>query len=268
MTKTDLGVFYQLGIAVNAIQSLDEENIEFWDRYKLASNALDWLRGFLVEVALDDVEMPDSIGSAKRLIDLMAPFVESSPLIGMQSENIREIKIAQQQFVANIFREFHNIDVFIITPIGIYNTRSLIEAAEKTVLPKYRALLPDQSAADIRQAGRCLAFDAPTACAFHICRGTEALMLRYYEVLARKAWAFPRRDWKNYIDQLVANNAPKSITNRLDEIRMTDRNAYAHPEINVTVEEAPVLFQLCIGVTFYMLQEIERLTGKSAGATP
>jgi len=44
----------------------------------------------------------------------------------------------------------------------------------------------------LKEAGRCLAFDLPTACAFHICRATEALMLTYYEALTGNAWPFPR----------------------------------------------------------------------------
>ena len=103
-----------------------------------------------------------------------------------------------------------------------------------------------------------LAFDIPTACAFHICRATESLILKYYEALSGHGWTFKKRDWKIYVEQLVKENAPRHITDRLDEIRELDRNAYTHPDRDVTVEEAPIQFELCTSVMFQMADEISR----------
>ncbi len=60
-------------------------------------------------------------------------------------------------------------------------------------------------------------------------------------------------------EQLAKEGAPKSITARLDEIRELDRNTYIHPDKNVSLEEAPVLFELCSGVVFQMGQELKKL---------
>jgi len=65
-----------------------------------------------------------------------------------------------------------------------------------------------------------------------------------------------KKDWKIYIEQLVVEKAPKRITDRLDEIREFDRNSYIHPEVDVTLEEAPILFELCTAVVFWMAKEI------------
>jgi hypothetical protein len=48
-----------------------------------------------------------------------------------------------------------------------------------------------------------LAFELPPACAFHICRGTAPVMLKYYEHLASHAWQLQKKDWKIYIEQLT-----------------------------------------------------------------
>jgi len=39
-----------------------------------------------------------------------------------------------------------------------------------------------------------------------------------------------------------------------------DRNAYVHPDKTVSLDEAPLLFDLCAAVIFYMGQELGRLT--------
>ena len=91
-------------------------------------------------------------------------------------------------------------------------------------------------------------------------------MLTYYEALTGTAWAFPRRDWYNYNTQLASNGAPPAITNRLGEIR-EDRNAYAHPDITVSLDEAPIVFELCSGVIFLMAKEIEKIEAAKAAAS-
>ena len=62
------------------------------------------------------------------------------------------------------------------------------ENAEAKFPKELLAVMPAKSIADIQEAGRCLAFERATACAFHICRATEALMLDYYEHLAGSPW--------------------------------------------------------------------------------
>lgn len=50
----------------------------------------------------------------------------------------------------------------------------------------YRAL-PDLTQYDFAQAGKCIAFEAPTAAAFHILRGTEGVLRSYHSSLALSA---------------------------------------------------------------------------------
>ncbi len=54
----------------------------------------------------------------------------------------------------------------------------------------------------------------------------------------------------------MVEKAPKRIADRLDEIREFDRNSYIHPDVDVTPEEAPILFELCTAVIFWMAKEM------------
>ncbi len=262
MKSTNLNIFFQLGAQLQYfIQTahIDQE----WDELYLFSHlAKTWLIAFLAETTEYGNSLQDSRASAQSLLDRMNKIFAlpqsdwKRPIT--QAEYI-SLSNGKDELEKNFEREHKNIDVFTVTPKGVYNTRILIEHPEAQFPDKVRAVIPDQMLYDLRQAGRCLAFDIPTACAFHVCRGTEALMLAYYKVLAGHDWNHKKKDWKIYIEQLTAEKAPKRITSRLEEIRELDRNTYIHPDINVSLEEAQVLFGLCTGVNFYMAEEIDRL---------
>jgi hypothetical protein len=169
------------------------------------------------------------------------------------------VKIFEREFE----HEARDLAIFAVTPKGDLDTRILIEDAAKKFDANLLAVMPDRTKEDIGEAGRCLAFERATACAFHICRATEGLMRTYYKHLTGNDWPPPavppkkpmNKDWKVLVDQLRVEGAPKSIYTRLDEIR-DDRNAYAHPDVIVPLDEAPIVYDLCTGVMFYMAKEM------------
>ena len=128
--------------------------------------------------------------------------------------------------------------------------------------------LSDQAKSDFDQAGKCLAFDLATASAFHIMRGTESVILKYYEQITGKAPKSKMRNWYAYIKNLDECKAEAKITKFLDHIRETYRNPVFHPEEDVSEEQALILFGVCVSVVTLMLTEIERLSAKSASPLP
>jgi Domain of unknown function (DUF4145) len=259
--QTNLAIFYHLGKSIKSIDNLEPGTAPSQAMF-LLFDACGWLINFIEEMR--DIDVPDTLKAAQNLIDGMnaigdmGTFQTGREDVPVTTKEVWLITGRKDWFEKCFDRESRYLDVFTVTPKGIYNTRALMTRPEEKFSERIRAALGAQMVADLKQAGRCLAFDIPTACAFHICRATESLMLTYYETLSGGPWPFPRRDWKNYIDQLASKGAPKRITDRLDEIRDTDRNAYAHPDLNVTLEEAPILFELCTGVIFQMASEIDK----------
>jgi hypothetical protein len=272
MKQTSLDVFYHLGSSLRQLRTpspvlgLDHSICAGMDMgaWNITTCfAVEWLKRFIEETK--DVPLPDSRTSARKLLDMLAsittPYNPERILTGQEAVAVFDL---YEQFERDFDREQRNIDVFTVMPKGIYNTRQLIEEPENKFPENLRKHFPSQFIYDLKQAGKCLAFELPTACAFHVCRATESLMLKYYEVLKGQQWSFQRRDWNIYIEQLASGKqgadkvAPKHITSRLNEIRDMDRNSYIHPDINVTLEEAPILFELCTNVIFQMAQEIQK----------
>ncbi len=262
MKQTNLIVFYYLGMALEDIADL-HIGMDIAGLAMGLCRIEQWLAAFVSEI--ESIPMPDSRVSAKGLLDFINSTLRNSDHTYKMSHVLSQPEIVgifqrRKQFEEDFKRECRNIDVFTVLPKGMYNTRALIETAENKFPEEIRKIFTPQIIYDLNQAGRCLAFDAPTACAFHILRGTESLILIYYEALADKPWPHAQRDWGKYIMELdKLPNVKKIITTRLTEIQKFDRNPYIHPEVNITLERAPVIFELCSGVMHLMAEEIKKL---------
>jgi hypothetical protein len=259
MKATNLNVFYQLGANITYLV----DHVHIGDRAISLFTGIhipcEWLVRFRTESDELGDSLKDTCAAAEGFITMIHGWMDSIPKDSnrlVTQDEMHALFYWKDKFEEAFEREHRNLDVFTVTPKGIYSTRLLIEKPENKFSPSVRSKLPTQTFEDLQQAGRCLAFDIPTACAFHVCRATEALMLAYYEFLAGHPWSFTKKDWKIYVEQLAKEKAPKRITDRLDEIREFDRNSYIHPDVNVTLEEAPVLFELCTGVMFLMAKEM------------
>ncbi len=70
--------------------------------------------------------------------------------------------------------------VFWVQQKGIYRTDDLIDHAEMHLPDSVSNYLSSQAKVDLRAAGRCLAFNLPTATAFHVWRALEVTFGEYY----------------------------------------------------------------------------------------
>lgn len=115
-------------------------------------------------------------------------------------------------------------------------------------------VLTDSIQYDIKESGKCIAFECPTASAFHVLRGLEGLL----KVLLNKL--SPRVDtshmnWGPLITEIKNLNIPELsiLLDNLDRIRANYRNPTNHPEKIYNIEEAQDLFNLGVGVVNDMI---------------
>jgi len=100
---------------------------------------------------------------------------------------------------------------------------------------------------DFTEAGKCIAFERPTAAAFHILRGTEGALRQYYIKKIRRKDQKQNPTWGDMISQLRSHKkTSKSMLDSLDNIRSNSRNPTFHPTLNYTIEEAEDLLSVCI----------------------
>lgn len=153
-----------------------------------------------------------------------------------------------------------DIAAYIVSQKGIYRTDDLIAHADHQLTADIRAILPAQASFDLREAGKCLAYELATACTFHLWRGVETVMEEYHQVLAGKTFdqAGVQRNWGAYIKALEKAKAPTKITVFLDHIRDEYRNPQTHPDAQITIDEAQRLFGVAMSSIDQMMVDIQK----------
>jgi hypothetical protein len=124
-----------------------------------------------------------------------------------------------------------------------------------------RNYLSPQAKVDLMAAGRSLGFNLPTATAFHMWRALEATFGEYYVSLTGNSFETSKvtRNWGAYIKALNDAGADAKITSNLDHIRAEYRNPVAHPNVNVSADEAFALMGIGFGAITQVLNEVARI---------
>ena len=263
MHRVNAYPFYFLGLRLGVLR-LIREGDPVLDWFGWCNDAKEHLKGFLDDRVF---EFSASVGDAgKELVDCIASFGTPEgrraslvlPLKEFGDADLTILKLYLEQFEALLADELDKrFSLYLVAKKGIFDTADLIDRAELMFTDeKLRALLPDQARDDFRQGGRCLAFETPTAAGFHVLRAVEAVVKRYYEIVAKKPWPFIQRDWGRYITELGKAGAAKRVLDLLTQIKDNYRNPLMHPEDNLDIHEAISLFGLTQSAINAMLQEI------------
>jgi hypothetical protein len=129
-----------------------------------------------------------------------------------------------------------------------FNFEVLVREPHSLFAQDIVGLLPEIARTDLQQACRCIAYDCPTAGAFHILRCLEECVRMVYRAY------FPRGDdqraWGLLCNELRQKpRQPKPnvvLLTRLNELRDQFRNPTQHPEKVYTLDESQDLLHLCI----------------------
>jgi len=117
---------------------------------------------------------------------------------------------------------------------------------------------------EIRQSGRCLAFDVATASAFHIMRATESVIHKYYLQVCKPEPEKKLANWGLYIAKLSQSQDPrvKEVVALLQQIKDRHRNLIMHPEIVLNPDEAFTLFEIAQSAIITMAGNLPIVKGK------
>jgi len=168
-----------------------------------------------------------------------------------------------QTFEHNLAAELQQMDTYYVLRKSIYATPELIERAENLFSEGVRVEMLPEAIEDIRQAGRCIAFELPTAAGFHILRSVESVMLRYMDTLNAQRPKEKQRNWGAYLQTLKDAGADEKVIAALDQIRDLHRNPNIHPEETLTLEEALSLLGIAQSAILGMVRDIRKHSGSA-----
>ena len=196
-----------------------------------------------------DFILDDSVYTPHLRISRDSGSLLKTTLSAMYPENsdqerlVTDIEAWTIHFRAGHFREvlmaeLHTLPAFLVVEKGAFDTNSLIENGHKLFPLSILDKCPEAET-DMTEAGKALAFELPTASAFHAFRVTEIVLRRYWDCVSDGQPRPKREAIGNYAKILEDNGLgdPKVIET-LKQLANLHRNPIIHPEVTLSVEGA------------------------------
>lgn len=267
--KLNTSYFYWMGYQIHPAAELQVGHT-YMDKYMVMISARSALQHFISQQLFRSA--PLSLGAAQKAVVALdaaipAEFNEDGypnvkDHIGPAAYTVAE---AVKEFEHVFTAEFSQYMSFVASPKGIYDIQALVDSAEKLFSLEILPVIPAAAVADIQTAGKCLAFDLPTSCGFHLMRSIESVMRLYYLELSGESEFLENRSWKTYIRKLEDQGADEKVVAVLDQIRDMHRNPITHPEDTLSVDEAIMLVGMAQSAITTMVIAIKNLRKDTDG---
>lgn len=206
------------------------------------------------------VKLPISHQKANAAVESIHEIIsDAERTSAITVEEMGKLKEVLSEYRTVLEAELAAIDAYYVQQQGAYSTRILIDSAETALcLPgEILPLLGEEAKRDLREAGRCLVFQLPTAAGFHVARATETVIRAL--MCAAGCPLEGQRNWGAYIRALQEREISAGIVHHLEQIKDLHRNPVIHPEVTLTMSEAVALWSICTTLMGTILREIHRL---------
>jgi hypothetical protein len=271
--KVSLPFFYELGAVLSPLAQMNPDTATKVQVFVAAIRLKSQL-GFLLQTfstltvcraaalellkAFEDVEQWFRTAGAEQLKEALGP----------TDFKFRHVIAKAKQCETVLSAELQTLATYHATQKGIYSTPDLIERAENVFPDTIRDRLTPETVEEIRQSGRCLAFDSATACGFHIMRATETVLHEYYVAVCKPKPKPKKRleSWGAYLAKLKLVTDPdvQEVVAILQQTKDHHRNLIMHPEAVLTPDEAFVLFEVAQGAIIAMASRLPGPTKKGS----
>jgi hypothetical protein len=261
MLRVDGAYLYELGESLTAIKRLKAEDMTRVDLMLEWANARDKLTEFvfnsIFNSGLRTLLHPANI--FLRKLSALAPDFDPGIDYGMTiyGWQIASIQRDFSKFEAVLLAALQSADLYYVMPKGAFDTQALTEGGAALFPADLKIKAPD-AIADVAAAARCIAFELPTAAAFHLLRATEAVLRHYFD---EKAGADNRPKSRNMGD-LINTLSQKNLGDGrvlavLKGIKDLHRNPLMHPDASLnSVDEAISLYAAVRAAIGYMLDDM------------
>jgi hypothetical protein len=174
----------------------------------------------------------------------------------VQSHELWFIKSSFDEYKTALLAELGSLNSYFITQKGSHDTYSLLMYGE-SLFPSDIATKVPEAKFDCCEAAKCLAFEVPTACAFHVFRAVESVLRRYYASATEGKAAPKSRNLGVYLAAMKQKNFgnPKVLA-ALKQLIDLHRNPLIHPEAVITVDEALAIIGISSSLMTAMLAEL------------
>jgi hypothetical protein len=183
--------------------------------------------------------------AADVLSDVLADLQASPPDAKLTVAQAQALNESMLKFRTTLTAEAGGMVAYIATDKR-YPVQSLLENMAALFPPGGFDELPEITRHDLAEAGKAIAYELPTAAAFHLLRATEEALRVFY-----RSWVRSKRikveNWGAMTSDMRKRRTkpPEALLNHLDHIRQNFRNPTDHPEKIYDIEEVQDLLGLC-----------------------
>lgn len=242
MRSISILLYIEFGICLQFLKDSELNN----ERYRIIEKISDFL------IWVDELDLKVTQRAVYKLEKFLDELIESDldELTDVEASILREL---MRDFSEIIFAETAGHKVFIVLDKR-YDVNKLISNIPTLMSPNVFDSLPDIAQYDFKEAGKCIAFERPTAAACLLLRGTEAVLRHFYCSFVKRN-RVKKLLWGPMTEHLRTRRKkiPEVLLNNLDNIRRSFRNPTQHPEKIFDIEEVQDLFGLCIDVVNRMI---------------
>ena len=214
--------------------------------------------------ALEDLGLQVTSRACGELTKLLEELSKPGQGSGLSEDQARRLSEQMDRIRTTLDAELQGFEAYVVTPKRIDVAR-LLKDVPSLFSPGTFAKLPDIARYDLTEAGKCIAFERPTAAAFHLLRATEAILRAYY--LERVHRNRATLMWGPMVADLRTRKVlkiPETLLTNLDDIRITFRNPTQHPEKVYDIDEVQDLWGRCTDVISRMARDFS-LTAVAGG---
>lgn len=266
--RINLPFFYTLGTALHPLCELKVDQANTYEVFTIMLNARTITAKLLDD--FPDLTVCRAVGQELRRSIEDAFMRRIFRAVPGQSVLLEDLSTSERDIVNRIINtgkrfetvlaeELSTLSGYLVTQKGIYSTPDLIDHTENVFPPLIRAKLPQGVIDDIRQSGRCLAFDCPTASGFHILRAAEVVLHSYYIAVCSPPNPKTLDNWGAYIAALRSSSKDLDVMMveaLLQQIKDQHRNYIMHPELILSPDEAFRLFDVAKTVIMAMVDRL------------
>lgn len=197
---------------------------------------------------LEGLNMPVTLRAAgyvglNALIETLEGTEEDAKLTAEQSTDLRD---GMRKVRVAMIAEAEGKVAFVVSDKR-HDTNKLLKAFGELLAPGVFDALTDEVRYDLEESGKCIAFERPTAAAFHLMRATEGTLREFYLATVKMNRVDPLL-WFAMVDHLRRRSKPpaRALLDQLDHIRHNFRNPTQHPDAIYDIQEAQDLLSLSL----------------------
>lgn len=236
--------FIWFGMAVRYVHDVREGTPIHGDRYLLAN--IDAMLDRMVEL---DLPVSARIARQAGLEDLRDEFRKAPSDAVLDSATGERLMDAMDHIWTAVIAEASGKYAYVLTDKR-FSVERLTEDVGALFPPGVLDSLSHPVQFDLEEAGKCIAFERPTAAAFHTMRAIEGTLRDFYRAVVRQKRLKEPWLWKPMLDQMRGRSKPPptSLLDQLDSIREHFRNPTQHPDAAYDIYEAQELFSGALDV--------------------